>query len=54
MNLLRWGSGGNESEVPSMVLEPVYSECPAETCFYWFDLLIMEWCLMRLFLILSC
>lgn len=46
--------GGNESEVPSLVLELVYSEHPMETCFYWFDLLIMEQCLMGLFLIASC
>lgn len=46
--------GGNESEVPSLVLEQVHNKCPTETCFYWFDLLIMEQCLMGLFLIASC
>lgn len=37
---------GNESEGPSHVLEVVCNKHPTETCFYWFDLLITERCLM--------
>lgn len=39
---------GNESEGPSLVLEEVYNQHPTETCFYWFDLLIRELCLLLL------
>lgn len=46
--------GGNESEVPSPVLELVHNERPSETCFYWFDLFMAEQCLMGLFLAVSC
>lgn len=55
MNLPQVGCRvGNESEVPSLVLELVYHECATETCSYWFDVLIVEQCLMGLFLTASC